>query len=66
MGRKGRNRIRNSYVGGALVLAVSNILCRFLGFVFKVPLANLIGAEGMGYYSFAFQIFNVVSTAAVS
>ena len=66
MGRKGRNSVKSSYVGGALILAASNIICRFLGFIFKVPLANLIGAEGMGYYSFACQIFNVVSAVAVS
>ena len=54
----------NGYVSGALILAASNVICRFLGFVFRIPLANLIGAEGMGYYSFAHQILNVVSAAA--
>ena len=42
-------------------MAGSNVLCRFLGFVFRIPLANWIGAEGMGYYGFAHQILHVVS-----
>ena len=54
----------NGYVSGALILAASNVICRFLGFVFRIPLANLIGAEGMGYYSFAHQILSVVAAAA--
>lgn len=56
----------HSYAGGALILAVSNILCRFLGFIFKVPLANLIGAEGIGYYGFALQVFSMISAISVS
>ena len=40
----GKKRGSHSYAGGALILAASNVVCRFLGFVFKVPLANLIGA----------------------
>ena len=57
---------RVNFVGGALILAASNVICRCLGFAFRIPLANLIGAEGMGYYSFAHQILNVVSAAGLS
>lgn len=62
----GRKQGSHSYAGGALILAASNILCRFLGFIFKVPLANLIGAEGIGYYGFALQIFSMISAISVS
>ncbi len=62
----GKKRGSHSYAGGALILAASNVVCRFLGFVFKVPLANLIGAEGMGYYGFALQIFGMASAVVVS
>lgn len=62
----GRKQGSHSFAGGALILAASNILCRFLGFVFKVPLANLIGAEGIGYYGFALQIFSMISAVSVS
>ena len=62
----GKKRGSHSYAGGALILAASNVVCRFLGFIFKVPLANLIGAEGMGYYGFALQIFGMASAVVVS
>ena len=64
MRRKQGERV--NFIGGALILAASNVICRCLGFAFRVPLANLIGAEGMGYYSFAHQILNVVSAAGLS
>lgn len=50
----------------AAVLASANIACKILGFLYKVPLANLIGGEGMGYFSFSYQIFHIVSVIAVS
>lgn len=64
--REGISRYGRSFAGGAVVLAASNVVCRLLGFLFKIPLANLIGREGMGYFSFAYQIFGVVTVAAVS
>ena len=57
---------RKTLVLGTATLAFSNIACKILGFLYKVPLANLIGSEGMGYFSFAYQIFNVVTVIAVS
>ncbi len=53
-------------MSSALFLACSNLLCRLLGFVYKVPLANLIGAEGLGYYSFAFQVYGLIAAVVVS
>ncbi|MBR6740625.1 MAG: polysaccharide biosynthesis protein [Clostridia bacterium] len=58
--------MQKSAAYSAAVLAGANIACKVLGFLYKVPLANLIGGEGMGYFGFAHQIFHTVSVVAVS
>ncbi|MCF0141002.1 MAG: oligosaccharide flippase family protein, partial [Mogibacterium sp.] len=51
---------------GATILAIAGIIGKVLGAVFRLPLANLIGAEGMSYYGVAYPVyafFLVLSTA---
>ena len=52
---------KSGTLSGAAVLACANIVCRILGFMFKIPLSNLIGSEGMGYFSLATQVFGVAA-----
>lgn len=59
-------RHRQYLTGGVFTLAGANLICRILGFAFKVPLANLIGAEGMGYYGIAWQVYGAVTSLAMS
>ena len=39
------------------VLTVASLLCRLIGFYYKIFLASLIGAEGIGIYQMVFPIF---------
>ncbi|MBQ0018208.1 MAG: polysaccharide biosynthesis protein [Clostridiales bacterium] len=53
-------------VKGATILAVCGIICKVLGAVFRIPLTNLIGAEGMSYYGVVYPIYSlflILSTA---
>ena len=52
--------VKKKLIIGAAVLSVSNVIVKIFGFLFKIPLANLIGKEGMGYYGVAFQLFSAV------
>jgi stage V sporulation protein B len=59
-------RESQSFVKGAAILGVAAILVKVLGAIFRIPLANLIGPEGMSYYQSAYPIYIyllVVSTA---
>lgn len=40
-----------------MILAAASLIVRFIGFIYRVPLYRMIGDEGMGYYSAAFQIY---------
>lgn len=51
---------------GAAILAVAGIVSKIFGAVFRIPLTNMIGAEGQSYYGAAYpvyQFFYVIATA---
>lgn len=48
---------KKSLVKGAAVLAVAGIVVKILGAFFRIPLANLIGADGMANYSPAYALY---------
>lgn len=55
-----------SFIRGALVLGIANLIVKVIGAVFKIPLINLIGDDGMGYFNIAYQIYTfmfIVATA---
>ncbi len=52
-----RTRKKGSFVKQAAILASAGLLTRFLGFVYRVPLTNLIGDAGNGIYSIAYYIY---------
>lgn len=50
-------RKRGSFVKQAAILASAGILVRFLGFVYRLPLTNMIGDEGNAIYSAGYYIY---------
>ena len=56
---------RQSFIHGAAILAVSLIIVKILGLVFKIPLTNILGVIGMGYYNTAFMLFSPVFSLAI-
>ena len=42
---------------GALTLAISVIIVKVIGFVYKLPLSYILGDEGMGYFNTAYTVF---------
>lgn len=47
-----------SFLSGAITLMVSAAFVKIIGALFKIPLAAVLGGEGMGYYMTAYSIFN--------
>jgi stage V sporulation protein B len=59
---------KKSFLQGAVILGIAGIIIKILGAFFRIPLANLIGDEGMGYYQTAYPIyvlFLVLSTSGI-
>ena len=42
------------------ILAAASILVRIIGLIYRIPMANIIGDEGNGIYSAAFEIYNIL------
>lgn len=58
MSQKTRNTL---YVQG-MILASAGILTRIIGFIYRIPMANILGNQGNGIYSVAFGIYNIALT----
>lgn len=45
------------FATGALILAVGGMIAKLLGAVYRIPLTNILGAEGIGNYQLVFPLF---------
>lgn len=51
---KGQN-----YMHGAAILTIGVIIMKLLGFIYKIPLGNILGDEGYSMFLSAYNIYNV-------
>lgn len=51
--------IKNGFVGGIIILTVSNLLVKVTGLLFKIPMNYIMGDTGMGYYNSAYSIYTL-------
>jgi len=58
--KAGWNLANRSFLKGALVLSVSGIFIKIIGALYRIPLARLIGAEGMALYQKAYPIYGIL------
>ncbi|MGP1569761.1 MAG: putative polysaccharide biosynthesis protein [Eubacteriales bacterium] len=59
---------KKSFIRGAAILGAAGIVIKILGAFFRIPLSNLIGDTGMGYYQTAYPVyvlFLMISTAGI-
>ncbi|MGI5842546.1 MAG: oligosaccharide flippase family protein [Christensenellales bacterium] len=47
----------NSVVKSTLLLSMGGLIAKFLGAFFRIPISNIIGAEGMGVYQLIFPLY---------
>ncbi|MBC2576334.1 putative polysaccharide biosynthesis protein [Peptostreptococcus canis] len=57
---------KNSFLMGTLILGAAGVIIKILGAIFRIPLANFIGAEGMGYYQTAYPVYALFLTLATA
>ncbi|HOQ17692.1 MAG TPA: stage V sporulation protein B [Defluviitaleaceae bacterium] len=57
---------KKNIITGALILTSANFITRILGFVYRIYMSNLIGAEGMGLYQLIFPIYLLAWTISSS
>ncbi|MFR4440919.1 MAG: oligosaccharide flippase family protein, partial [Hungatella sp.] len=42
------------------ILAIAGIIVRLIGMLYRIPLAEKIGDEGIGYYSSAYSVYSIL------
>ena len=57
---------KKSFIQGAVILGIAGIIIKVMGAFFRIPLANLIGDKGMGYYQTAYPIYVLFLTLATA
>lgn len=61
-----KKRKAQSFLQGSLVLLCATFIVKIIGALFKLPLTNLIGSIGMGYFGTAYSFFTVFQTIAIA
>ena len=54
------------FLKGAMILAVSNILIKVIGAIFKIPLTRIVGDYAMGLYNTAYNYYTILLTIATA
>jgi len=65
---KNRRSHSSGFFSGVLVLSISTLVVKVIGLAYKIPMLSLLGAEGMGYFNSAYEIYAllcVISTAGL-
>ncbi len=57
-----------SFLKGAFILSIAGLIVKLMGALYRIPLARLIGGEGMGLYQMAYPVYTMIlalSTAGI-
>lgn len=57
---------KQNYLHGAAILAAGVVVMKVLGAIYKIPLGNILGDEGYGYFLTAYNIYNIFLTLATA
>ena len=57
---------RQNFLHGAAILAAGVAIMKILGAIYKIPLQNIIGDIGYGYFFAAYNIYNVLLTISTA
>ena len=49
----------SNFVVQGSILAIASLVVRIIGIAYRIPMINIIGDEGMGYYGTAFNVYNI-------
>ena len=63
-----RKQSGQNFLQGTALLAMATAIVKVIGAVYKIPLNAIIGEQGFGYFSTAYEIYNVlliISTAGL-
>ena len=57
---------KQTFLAGTAILAAAVAAVKLIGFFYKIPLNNILGAEGKTYFNTAYEIYNVLLTVSTA
>ena len=57
---------KKSFFKGAVILGIAGIIVKVFGAFFRIPLANILGDTGMGYYQTAYPVYVLLLTLSTA
>jgi stage V sporulation protein B len=51
---------KKSFISGAVILMISGLIVRLLGFVYRIYISNLLGSEGMGLFQLISPVYSLI------
>ncbi|MCI8422729.1 MAG: polysaccharide biosynthesis protein [Lawsonibacter sp.] len=65
-GSSGPTQKQNTFFGGAVILAAGIFIVKIIGMFYKIPLINIIGAQGNSDFTNAYSIYAVLLTISTA
>lgn len=60
--KKSENFMKNSLIRGTLILTLAGLITRFIGFFYRIFLANFLGEEQLGIYQLILPLYSICFT----
>ena len=57
-------RETRSFLRGATLIMLATVLAKVLGACYRIPLTNILGAEGMGVYQLIYPVYSLILTSS--
>ena len=57
---------KQSFIKGAIIISLGGFISKILGAIYRVPLTNFLGGEGMGIYQMVYPLYCILLTVSAS
>lgn len=57
---------KQSFIAGAAIIAAGGFISKILGALYRIPLTNILGCEGMGIYQMVYPLYCILLTVSAS
>lgn len=57
---------RQSFFAGAIIISAGGFISKLLGAIYRIPLTNILGSDGMGIYQMVYPLYCILLTVSAS
>ena len=57
---------KQSFIKGAIIISLGGFISKLLGAIYRIPLTNFLGGEGMGIYQMVYPLYLILLTVSAS